>query len=71
MICVLITLIGSIFLINEAVQKFRARKIAIKISDVPHEIGSVPFPAITICPELLITDSLFEELMLKNISKEE
>lgn len=66
-----VTLIASVFLINEAVEKFLARKIAIKISDKPYEISTVPFPAMSICPELLITEAFYEELSLKNISQGE
>lgn len=55
-ICIVLTIISSVWLINESVNKFLARKITIKISDERFEVGYVPFPAISICPEVIMSE---------------
>lgn len=63
------TLISSIFLVNGAVEKFLERKVAIRISDKRHDVGEIPFPAITFCPELMISEENMDMGLLKNLSQ--
>jgi Amiloride-sensitive sodium channel len=55
-----VTVILSIFLINEAIKKFLDPKIGIKISDERQGVIQIPFPAISICPEVLFDENIFE-----------
>lgn len=63
--CIIFSLLGSIFLIKETIEKFLAHKVSFKISDKRYEVTTVPFPAIAICPELLISQSDVDKLSLK------
>lgn len=60
----LITIIASIYLVNEAVQKYLERKTGIRISEKLSKVGEIPFPAVSICPELLIDASMFKNFTL-------
>lgn len=55
-----LTVITSVFLINEAVEKFMEPKVGIKLSDERREISEIPFPAFSVCPEVLFNKSVFE-----------
>jgi acid-sensing ion channel, other len=57
--CIAATLVSSIFLINQAIDKFMARKITIKLSDERLSVSEVPFPSISICPEVMMSQSDF------------
>lgn len=65
-VCILLTVVISIFLINQAIGKFLERKIGIKLSDERHGVVNVPFPAITICPEVLFNESFLESFLQKD-----
>lgn len=56
-VCMIFVVISSIFLIDEAVDKFLAHKVAVKISDKRHDVSEIPFPALSICPELLVSNN--------------
>ena len=67
-LCILVSLISSVFLINEAIEKFREQKIVIKLSEKRRNISEIPFPALSICPEVLITEDDLNELVKLNLS---
>lgn len=63
-LCIVVALITSFFLINEVIEKFLEHKIAIKISEKQKSVEEIPFPAISICPELLISEESYNEALL-------
>lgn len=67
--CILFSIFTSVFLIKEAIEKFLAHKVAFKMSDKRHKISEVPFPAVAICPELLISQDDVDKLLLGNFEQ--
>lgn len=73
-----LTLAAILFfvMIQQTTSKFFSEKIIIELSKVEHSIVDVPFPAVTVCPELL-DSPLFDvlnnslELVRSRISEEE
>lgn len=48
----------SLYKIHETFLKWRDNPVIIGFENVPTEIWEIPFPAITICPEDKVHDSL-------------
>lgn len=64
-LCIAVTLVGSVFLIKEAVSNFLARKITIKISDERIGVGEIPFASLSICPEVEMSEKEFSRIYSK------
>lgn len=70
-ICILITCFGSVYLIKEALNQFLAKKINVKISDERFSVKEIHFPAISICPEVLMSEERLEEVFGNGIDSNE
>lgn len=44
--------IGCTFLITKMILKFTTFAIVIKMSDTPYSVSEIPFPSITLCPDV-------------------
>lgn len=62
-----------VLLIYEATEKFMTNQIVIRLSKQQSSVGEVPFPAVTICPDLIIPDnfSVIIESLSENSSNSE
>lgn len=64
--CSLLASAAIFFLmIFQTTGKFLAKQTVVRIADKEIELGSVPFPAVTICPESFVFESI---LNFENIS---
>lgn len=43
-------------LIFQTIDKYSSSPFVVRRSDVPHSISSIPFPAVTFCPALIVRD---------------
>ena len=58
-----------ILLIRQTTDKFVTDQIVIKLLEKRVSIGEIPFPAVTICPEVLDLNTTFKSISTKDLSK--